>query len=171
MKEQQMEEQLWSYIDGTATAAEKKFVEQMLASQEEWKKKYKEQLEIHQLLLTETELEQPSMRFTKNVMDGIAGMQPKAATSTYINKNIIRSIAAFFIISISALLVYSITQINWTADASTTTLLPDMKDVPLPQWNVSKLFTGTTLNIMLMVTIVLSLMLFDGFLRRKKSAA
>jgi hypothetical protein len=111
------------------------------------------------------------MRFTKNVMDGIAGIQPKAATSTYINKNIIRSIAAFFIISISALLVYSITQINWTADASTTTLLPDMKDVPLPQWNVSKLFTGTTLNIMLMVTIVLSLMLFDGFLRRKKSAA
>jgi hypothetical protein len=171
MKEQQMEEQLWSYIDGTATAAEKTFVEQMLASQEEWKKKYKEQLEIHQLLLTETELEQPSMRFTKNVMDGIAGMQPKAATSTYINKNIIRSIAAFFIISISALLVYSITQINWTADASTTTLLPDLKDVPLPQWNVSKLFTGTTLNIMLMVTIVLSLMLFDGFLRRKKSAA
>jgi hypothetical protein len=170
MKEQQMEEQLWSYIDGTATAAEKTFVEQMLASQEEWKKKYKEQLEIHQLLLTETELEQPSMRFTKNVMDGIAGMQPKAATSTYINKNIIRSIAAFFIISISALLVYSITQINWTADASTT-LLPDLKDVSLPQWNVSKLFTGTTLNIMLMVTIVLSLMLFDGFLRRKKSAA
>jgi hypothetical protein len=171
MKQQQMEEQLWSYIDGTATAAEKTFLEQMLASQEEWKKKYKEQLEIHQLLLTETELEQPSMRFTKNVMDGIAGIQPKAATSTYINKNIIRSIAAFFIISISALLVYSITQINWTADASTTTLLPDMKDVPLPQWNVSKLFTGTTLNIMLMVTIVLSLMLFDGFLRRKKSAA
>lgn len=46
-------------------------------------------------------------------MDSIAGMEPKAATRTYINKYIIRSIAAFFIITIGGLLIYSLSQVNW----------------------------------------------------------
>ena len=65
MKEQQIEEQMWSYIDGSATADEKVFVEKMLAVNEDWKSKYKEQLELHQLLMIETELEQPPLRFAK----------------------------------------------------------------------------------------------------------
>jgi DNA-binding protein Fis len=172
MKEQQIEEQLWSYIDGSASAAEKVFVEKMLAAHEEWKAKYKEQLELHQLLINETELEQPPLRFTKNVMEQVAGVQPKAATSTYINKNIIRSIAAFFIITISALLIYSFTQINWAATMDSSKLLPfDSRGLQLPEFEITKLFNSTVLYSLLMVTVVLGLMLFDGFLRRKKSAA
>jgi hypothetical protein len=172
MKEQQIEEQLWSYIDGSASAAEKVFVEKMLASHDEWKAKYKEQLELHQLLMNETELEQPPLRFTKNVMEQVAGVQPKAATSTYINKNIIRSIAAFFIITIGSLLIYSFSQINWAASGSNSTLIPyDLKDIQLPKFEIAKLFNSTVLYSLLMVTVVLGLMLFDGFLRRKKSAA
>jgi len=72
MKEQQIEEQMWSYIDGSATADEKVFVEKMLAVNEDWKSKYKEQLELQQLLMIETELEQPPLRFAKNVMEQIA---------------------------------------------------------------------------------------------------
>lgn len=171
-KEQQIEEQLWNYIDGSASAAEKTFVEKMLEDNEEWKAKYKEQLELHQILITETELEQPSLRFTKNVMDGIAGMQPKAATNTYINKNIVRSIAAFFILTISALLIYSFTQVNWAASSGNKLSLPfDTKNIQLPNYNFSKLFNSNLLNILMMITVVSCLMLFDGFLRRKKSAA
>ena len=40
-KEQQIEEQLWSYIDGCTTADEKNFVEQMLATRADWNAKYK----------------------------------------------------------------------------------------------------------------------------------
>lgn len=171
-KEQQIEEQLWSYIDGSTTEAEKNFVEQMLATHSQWNTKYKEQLELHKILMNETELEQPSLRFTKNVMDGIAGMKPKQATNTYINKYIIRSIAAFFVITISALLIYSFSQINWTASTGNTLLLPfDTKNIQLPNYDLSKLFNTTTLNILMMITVVLGLMLFDGFLTRKKSAA
>jgi hypothetical protein len=172
MKEQQIEEQLWSYIDGSATAAEKTFVEKMLAAHEEWKAKYKEQLDLHQLLMNKTELEQPSMRFSKNVMEQIGGMQPKAATSTYVNKNIIRSIAAFFIFTIGALLIYSISQINWAASSGSSNLIPfEVEDVQLPKFEITKMFNNTVLYSLLMVTAVLGLMLFDGFLRRKKSAA
>lgn len=171
MKEQQIEEQLWSYIDGSATATEKVFVEKMLAAHEEWKAKYKEQLELHQLLMNETELEQPPLRFTKNIMEQIAGMQPKAATSTYINKNIIRSIAAFFILSISALLIYSFTQVNWSSTGGSSIIPFDAKDIRLPQFEFSKLINSNVINILLMITLVTGLMLFDGILRRKKSAA
>jgi hypothetical protein len=170
MKEQQIEEQLWSYIDGSATAAEKTFVEKMLAANEEWKAKYREQLELHELLTNETELEQPSLRFTKNVMDGIAQMQPKAATSTYINKNIIRSIAAFFIISITALLVFAFAQIDWSTSSGSSSLIPfDANDIKMPPFDISKFFSSSVLNIMLMITLVLGLMLFDGFLNKKRS--
>jgi hypothetical protein len=172
MKEQQIEEQLWSYIDGSANASEKAFVEKMLAVHDEWKAKYKKQLELHQKLMNETELEQPPLRFTKNVMEQIAGIQPKAATSTYINKTIIRTIAAFFIITIGTLLIYSISQINWTASNSSSNLIPfEVKDLQLPKFEISKMFNSTVLYSLLMVTAVLGLMLFDGFLRRKKSAA
>jgi hypothetical protein len=171
-KEHQIEEQLWSYIDGSATPAQVKFIEQKLASDEQWKAKYKEQLDFNQLLLNETELDQPSLRFTRNVMDGIAGMQPKAATSTYINKNIIRSIAAFFILSISGLLIYSFSQVDWVSSAGSTQLIPfETKSIDLTKFDYSKIFNSTTIYSLLMVTVLLTLMLFDGFLRRKKSAA
>jgi hypothetical protein len=171
MKEQQIEEQLWSYIDGSATAAEKTFVEKMLAANEEWKAKYREQLELHQLLMNETELEQPSLRFTKNVMDGIAGMQPKAATSTYINPNIIRSIAAFFIITIGGLLIYSLSQADWSSSGGSNIISIDTSSLKVPQFELSKLFSSSVMNIVFMISMILGLMVFDGFLRRKKSAA
>jgi hypothetical protein len=170
-KNQQIEEQLWSYIDGSAAASEKTFIEQMIAAHDEWKVKYKEQLELHQLLMKETELEQPSLRFTKNVMDNIAGMYPKPATSTYINKYIIRSIAAFFIFTIAALLIYSFSQLNWAASTGESSFFPlQTKDIQLPGYDFSKFFNSTLLYALLMVTVVLALMLFDGLLRSKKSA-
>jgi hypothetical protein len=169
-QEQQIEEQLWSYIEGSITAAAKTFVEKMLASNEEWQVKYKEQLELHQLLINEKEPEFPSLRFTKNVMDGITGMQPKAATSSFINKNVIRSIAAFFILTISALLIYSFTQVQWQASGGSSIIPFDTKDIKLPQFEFSKLFNSTVLNVLLMITLVMGLMMFDGILRSKKSA-
>ena len=169
--EQQIEEQLWSYIDGSSTAAEKNFVEQMLFTHDEWNLKYKVQLQLHQMLMNETELEQPSLRFTKNVMDGIAGMHPKKATNTYINKYIIRFIAAFFIITISALLIYSFAQVNWQASSGKTFRLPfDTKNIQWPSYDFSKLLNSNTLNLLFLITVVLGLKLFDGLLRSKKSA-
>ena len=51
-------------------------------------------MNVHQLM-TGSELEAPSMRFTVNVMDEIAHYQIAPATKSYINKNIIRGIGGF----------------------------------------------------------------------------
>ena len=65
------EERLWNYIDVTATATEKTLIEKLIESNAEWKEKYTELLEVNQLLQA-SELEAPSMRFSKNIMEEIS---------------------------------------------------------------------------------------------------
>src|ERR1700744_6235065 len=92
-----MEDRLWDYIDGSSTPAERSVISALLAENHEWQQKHKELLGIHQLLGS-TELDAPSLRFTKNVMDEIARHHVAPATKTYVNKNIIRGIGAFFLV-------------------------------------------------------------------------
>ena len=91
-----MEERLWNYIDGLSAAEERSAIEQLLESNVEWHSKYRELLEVHKLL-KETELEEPSMRFTRNVMEEISRLQIAPATRNYINKKIIYGLGAFFV--------------------------------------------------------------------------
>ena len=89
MNEQQnFEKQLWDYIDGLSSPEEKTSIEKLLQSNIEWKNKYHELLEVQELLRS-SEMEQPSMRFTKNVMEEIAKFHIAPATKNYINKRII----------------------------------------------------------------------------------
>src|SRR5437773_2094150 len=100
-----MEERLWDYIDGISSGDERSSIEKLLESNAEWKAKYYELFEAHQLLQS-AELEEPSMRFTKNVMEEIAKYHIPPATKTYINKKIIWGIGIFFITIIISFLVY-----------------------------------------------------------------
>ncbi len=171
MNQEQMDVQLWNYIDGRAKQEEVSFVESMIVSDILWRNKYKELLEVNQLLKTDMELEQPSMRFSKNVMEQIVGLQPAKATVKYINKNIIRSIAAFFILTITGFLVYTFTTVDWVSASGTSPLPFDLNKLNPGQLNVSKLMSSTWINIILMVNVVLGLMLLDNYLRRKKKSS
>src|SRR5690606_32449733 len=88
------EVRLWEYIDGLSSAEEKSVIEELIENNAQWRVKYKELLEVQQLLQS-SELEEPSMRFTKNVMEEISKLHIAPATKTYINKNIIRGLAIF----------------------------------------------------------------------------
>src|SRR5450631_980021 len=83
-----IEERLWDYIDGLSNGDETSAIEQLIQNNLEWKHKSHELLEVHQLMQS-TELEEPSMRFTKNVMEEIAKYQVARATRSYINKKIV----------------------------------------------------------------------------------
>lgn len=74
-----IEVRLWEYIDGFSNDAEKSAIEKLIAENAEWKAKYHELLEVHQSLNL-VELEGPSMRFTRNVMEEIAKYQIAPAT-------------------------------------------------------------------------------------------
>ncbi|RYD93842.1 MAG: hypothetical protein EOP50_10455, partial [Sphingobacteriales bacterium] len=81
-KELEIEAQLWAYIDGLADAGERAFVERLLAESAEWRACYAGLLQTH-ALLQQSELEEPSLRFTRNVMEAIAGHEVLPAARQY----------------------------------------------------------------------------------------
>jgi hypothetical protein len=162
-KQQTTEERLWEYIDGVSSTDEKTVVEQLIETNTEWKAKYHELLEVQQMLQS-SELEAPSMRFTKNVMEEISRLHIAPATRNYINKNIIRGIGAFFIITIVGFIVYGFGQIDWTTSSGSDTVLP----VNLTKVDFSKMFNNTWVNAFMMINVVLALFLLDRYLANKR---
>ena len=155
------EERLWDYIDGIASVAETTTIAALIESNAEWRAKYGELLEVQQLLAS-SELEEPSMRFTKNVMEEITKLHIAPATKTYINKNIIRGLAIFFITLIAGFLAYGFGQIDWTVEGNSN--LP----VDLTKVDYSKMFSNDIVNAFMMINVILGLFLFDRYLANKR---
>jgi anti-sigma factor RsiW len=165
--QQQAEDRLWDYIDGLGDASEKSAIEQLIATNIDWQNKYHELLEVHQLM-NSSELDAPSLRFTKNVMEDIARHHVAPATSSYINKKIIWGIGGFFIIMMLGFLVFAFSQAGaggGGGSGSSTSMLPQY-DLNKLDW--SKFFSNTYTNIFMMINVVLGLVLLDMYLQRKK---
>ena len=165
-KQRTTEERLWDYIDGVSSPGEKTVIEQLIQTDLEWKSKYRELLDVQQLLES-SELEAPSMRFTKNVMEEIAKLQIAPATRNYINKRIIWGIGAFFITIIIGFLVYGFGQIDWTAQGDSK-LPVDLTNVDFSKVDYSKMFNNNLVNAFMMLNVILGLFLLDRFLANKR---
>lgn len=158
-----MESRLWDYIDGTS--AEASAIEKLIAENSAWRAKYAELLDIHSLVQA-TDLEEPSLRFTKNVMEEIARLQISPAAKKYINTRIIWGIAAFFITAIVGFLVYGFSQVDWSSGSgSGSTAGIDFTSV-----DYSRMFNNSFVNLFMMINVILGLMLLDRYLswKRKK---
>ena len=169
----QMEERLWDYIDGRSAPAERSSIETLLAENLEWQRKYKELLDMHQMM-QDVELAAPSMRFSKNVMEEIARLQVAPATKTYINKNIIRSIGAFFLTMIGGLLVYCLGQFKRSGSGSPSAFHPryDLDlDTKMRAFNWVKIYTSPYTNLFVLILVILGLVMLDMYLQRKKQQA
>ncbi len=159
--EKKVEERLWEYMDGLATEQEKNIIEKLIATDIAWKEKYNDLLELQQLIHS-TDLEEPSMRFTKNVMDEIAKVHIAPATKSYLNKNIIRGIAAVFIGMLVFIFFYAFVQIDWQAGSSTAV------PVKLKNFDYNSIFSSISINALIMINIILGLFLLDRYLATKK---
>jgi len=165
--DQEMEKLIWEFIDGHVSSAEREKISRHLAEDLDWQIRYNELKSIHALLQQE-ELEMPSMRFTKNVMEKIAQFHVAPATKNYINKNLIRGIMAFFLIMIGGLFIYFIGQMHWV-DNPTGSLLPSYyHDANKLNWG--KLLNNTYVNIFIGINVILGLILIDKFMQYKKNA-
>ncbi len=164
--QQNIEDRLWDYIDGSCSTEEKNFIENLVATQEEWRMKYHELMEVHQLMQGSLELDEPSLRFSQNVMEEIARYHIAPAAKSYINKKIIYGIGIFFLVMIVGFFVYGLGQINWSDNSGTTNDL-------LSKYNVNKIdfgkfFNNTYTNVFMMVNVVMGLMLLDMYLGKKR---
>jgi len=157
-----IEEQLWSYIDGTCTAEEREQISRLIAHDEAYKEQYQELLQLHNEFGA-LELDEPPMAFTYNVMEQIRTQEASVPLKAAINKRIIWGIAGFFILTILAVLVVALRDVNWSSSTTTTAL-----NVPA-QLNVTKVnsfFSGPWMKGFLFFDIVLGLFLLDGYLRK-----
>lgn len=159
--DEEIEARLWAYIDGLSD--ESPVIEKLVTENRVWKEKYAELLDMHQLLAA-SELEQPSLRFTKNVMEDIARFQIAPAAKEYINKKIIWGLAAFFLTMIAGFLVYGFAQIDWTEAGSTSSPI----GVDLGAVDYSKMFNNSLFNGFMMLNVILGLLLLDRYLTIKR---
>jgi hypothetical protein len=157
-----IEVRLWEYIDGLSSNEEKTVIEKLVSENAEWKAKYHELLAVHQSLNL-VELEEPSLRFTKNVMEEIAKYQIAPATKTYINSKVIWGIGLFFLTMIVGFLVYGIGQIDWTTAGDSKSTL----GVDLTKIDYSQMFNSNLMNGVMMLNVVLGLVLLDRYLSNK----
>lgn len=158
----EMEQQLWEYIDGIATPAERAVTEQLIATDDTWKATYEKLLVLHQSL-ADIELDEPSFRFTKNVMEAIAGAQIAPATRNYLNRRIVWGIAFFFILSILSILVYAVSTMEPEQTAGGENLNKWIDRLDFSSWINSTLVQG-----FILANVVLALVLLDGWLNKKK---
>lgn len=156
-----IEERLWEFIDGHSSLEEKTVIERLLQTDTEWKAKYSELLEVNEMLQS-SELEAPSMRFTKNVMEEIAKMHIAPATKSYINKRIIWGIGLFFMTMLVAILVYGFSQMDWSTGESSA--IADK----LSKIDYSKFFNNTWVNAFMMINVLLGLVLLDNYFSNKR---
>lgn len=160
--QQTIEERLWNFIDGTAPADERTVIEQLLQTHAEWKEKYSELLQVNELLQA-SELEAPSLRFSKNVMEEIGKLHIAPATKSYINNKIIWGLGIFFVIMLVGFLIYGFGQMTFSTGEETT-IAKNLGKV-----DISKFFTNNWVNAFMMINVVIGLVLLDNFLANKRN--
>jgi len=158
-----IEERLWNFIDGSVTTNEKTVIEKLLQTDASWKAKYNELLQVNDLLKS-SELEAPSMRFSKNVMEEISKLHIAPATKNYINNKIIWGIGFFFIALLIGLLVYGFGQMEWTS-GSESSISKNINKI-----DFSKFFNNSFVNAFMMINVILGLFLLDNYLNIKRKA-
>ena len=168
LDDENMERHLWEYIDGLSPDADKTVIGQRIQSSKEWKAKYNELLEVHQLMQA-SELEAPSMRFTKNVMEEISRLQIAPAAKNYIDKKVIWGIAIFFFTLIGIFLIYGLGQMDWSSSpASSSSTISKYVDENLNKVDYSRYFNNTYITVFMMLNVILGLMLLDRYLANKR---
>ena len=161
---EEIESQIWEFIDGTCNEADKLRISTLVATDAVWIQMYNELGILHAMIPEHLETEQPSMRFTQNVMEAVATQQIAPATKKYINKSIIRGIAAVFMIMLTAIFGYALATAH--NDTSTTNLLPKLN---LNNLNLNRFINSNTMMLFIAVNIVIGLVFLDTMLRRKRT--
>jgi anti-sigma factor RsiW len=159
-----IDEEIWAYIDGSCNASESQRIAEKIATDDNYAIAFQELSKLN-VMMASDELEEPSMSFSRNVMDAVAQeIAPKKLT-TRVNNTIIYGIAAFFILSLSAIFIYILANSSSSSSAS---------GFKMPTANfsfdLSHVLSPLSMKIFLMVDLALALVYMDRLLRRKMHA-
>ena len=152
-----IEEQLWNYIDGNCTAEEIAQIKARLLVDEQYQKVYEELLAVNKAL-DHLDFEEPSMSFSRNVMERLNLEIKPVALKTKVDNRIVYSIMAFFLLSMLGIVGYVVSQsdVNFSASLSKINI----------QFDTEKIFTPTFLKVFFMIDVILMLLFLDSYFRK-----
>jgi hypothetical protein len=153
-----IEQQLWDYIDGNLDEFSKKAIEEKIESTAEIKAQFEELLKLNSVF-NALDLDEPSMSFTRNVMESIALAPAPVAMKTKVDIKIIYGIAGFFIISLLSLFGYVLYNSNLNT--------PKFGFNTNFNFNLDQYITPTVIYSFLFFDLVIGLVFLDQFLRKK----
>jgi len=153
-----IEQQLWDYIDGNLNETQQKAIEGKIETDVSVRRQYEELLSLN-ATFSAMELDEPSMSFTRNVMEDVALQPAPIALKTKVDNRIIFTIAAFFVLSILGILGYVL--------YNTTFTIPDLSKYFTLNLNIEKVLNPTALYVFIGVDLILGLVFVDYLLRKK----
>jgi hypothetical protein len=162
--DQERELQLWEYIDGTCNDAARTHVEHMIATDAGWKSLYDELVMLHTALPAGIDTDQPSMRFSKNVMEAVSNAALAPSSRRYVNPIAIRLISGFFIVAMLALLGYALS----IAGAQGAIEGVERNGVDMFD-RISNISTSVFIKIVMGLGVLSALVFLDAFLRTKRA--
>ena len=162
-QELEMEMQIWEYLDGVCSAEDRERISMLIDNDAAWGAKYRQCLMLHEGIEQRMELEHPSMRFTMNVMDAVKEEHVAPAAKTYLNKWVIRSIAAIMMVMIGGILIDAMGSLE--ASSAEGGLFSRMK---LDRIATPTLSFRTLMFTFLFCNVLAGLLLLDSIIRRRR---
>lgn len=157
-----IEEQLWNYIDGTMSPQEEKTINLLIEQNEAYRKKYEELVALN-AEFSAMELDEPPMAFTFNVMETIRSDYVRQPLKARFDQRIVKGIALFFVLTISAILIYALTGIRWSglvSGANTTQFaIPD----------TTKFVSSPVMESFMFFDVMLALYILDVYLHKRNN--
>ena len=158
-----IEQHIWDYLDGTCSEQERARIRLLIETDPAYQSAYAELKGLH-FDLGQIELDEPSMSFTRNVMDKVTPLSVPGSIRSLIDKRIIYGIGGFFLFSIVMMLILVFNQIDWSEAAS-----PVTREFKMPQVNINytSLIDSGYLRMFFFADLILGLYIFDSIMRKK----
>ena len=148
------ETQLWNYIDGIGTAEERKKTADLLAADASFYALYQELLALNNIL-AKIEIDEPSMSFTRNVMEAVKKEARPIPLKTKVSQTFIYAIAALFALTLGSLVVYAFSSADYG------------NSIKINYDDFEKaLLNPTTLYVFILADAILLLVFLDRYLRK-----
>jgi len=154
-----MEEKLWQYIDGTCSDEERLAITALIENDAAWHSAFNDMLQLDNSI-SNISLDEPSMAFSYNVMEGIRAQEASKPLKTATNNYVIGAIAGFFVLAIIMVIALIFSE-------GRLSIANSLVDVSLPDFSVPK--NSGAIKIFFYVDIMLLLFLADAFFRRKRN--
>lgn len=156
-----IKQRIWDYLDNACTVQERKAIEALIETDSAYRSAYDELMAVNGYF-SKMELDEPSMGFTRNLMEKLSNEPVPGSLKQLIDKRIIYGIAGFFLVTILVLLLLMFSQVNWAAP-----LNPDLQAYSVPNVNIGSYINNTMINCFFFIDVILGLYVLDGFLRKK----